>query len=163
MQIYLCIRRCHAKYRVQWFVLSMPGSISSGISSQAASHAPSPARHSASLRRLMRLATTRASLTSLPASSGSVMTGVLMRAAAVIRISLRRGIPSVTLASPRPAMWKVLRVIWVEGSPTDCAASTPTASPAATSERMYLSCISCSNSLASTEPGGQGSAGCVRC
>jgi hypothetical protein len=39
-------------------------------------------------------------------------TRTLMRAAAVMRISRKRGIPSVTLASPRPAMWKVLSVIY---------------------------------------------------
>lgn len=38
-------------------------------------------------------------------------TRTLICAAAVIRISRKRGIPSVTLASPRPAMWKVLSVI----------------------------------------------------
>lgn len=54
------------------------------------------------------------------------------------RVYLRRGIPSVTLASPRPAMWKVLSVICVEGSPTDCAASTPTASPGAASDLQML-------------------------
>ena len=45
------------------------------------------------------------------------MTGVLILDAAVMRISRRRGIPSVTLASPRPAMWNVLSVICVLGSP----------------------------------------------
>ena len=38
--------------------------------------------------------------------------------------------------SPLPAKWKVFRVIWVEGSPMDCAASTPTGSPGSTMERM---------------------------
>lgn len=33
---------------------------------------------------------------------------------------LSLGIPSVTFISPRPAKWKVLSVICVEGSPTDC-------------------------------------------
>jgi hypothetical protein len=41
-----------------------------------------------------------------------------------------------------PAIWKVLRVIWVEGSPTDWAAITPTASPGATRDLMYLKSIS---------------------
>lgn len=35
------------------------------------------------------------------------MTGVATSLAAVIRISLSRGIPRVTLASPRPAKWNV--------------------------------------------------------
>ena len=52
-----------------------------------------------------------------PLRSGSVMTGVLILDAAVIRISRRRGMPSVTFASPRPAMWNVLSVICVDGSP----------------------------------------------
>jgi hypothetical protein len=34
-------------------------------------------------------------------------------------------IPSVTFISPLPAKWKVLRVICVLGSPTDCAARIP--------------------------------------
>ena len=38
-------------------------------------------------------------------------------------------------------MWKVLRVIWVEGSPTDCAAITPTASPGCTMHLWYLTYI----------------------
>ena len=32
---------------------------------------------------------------------------------------LSRGIPRVTFISPLPAKWKVLRVIWVDGSPID--------------------------------------------
>jgi hypothetical protein len=59
----------------------------------------------------MRLASTCASAAPRPGASGSVITGVLMRGAAVMRISRSRGMPSVTLASPRPAMWKVLSVI----------------------------------------------------
>ena len=61
--------------------------------------------------------------------SGSVMSGVDGCCEATMMISRMRGMPRVTLASPRPAWWKVLRVICVEGSPTDCAASSPTASP----------------------------------
>ena len=76
---------------------------------------------------------------------GTSMAGVLMLALAVISISLsinsthpalhmytrsqlgynytnlKRGIPRVTFISPRPAKWNVFRVIWVEGSPIDCA------------------------------------------
>jgi hypothetical protein len=38
-------------------------------------------------------------------------------------------------------MWNVLRVICVDGSPTLCAATTPTASPGGTMLRAYLTCI----------------------
>ena len=38
----------------------------------------------------------------MPGRMGSVMTGVLMDCAAVMNSSRRRGIPSVTFASPRP-------------------------------------------------------------
>lgn len=54
-----------------------------------------------------------------------------------------RGIPKVTFISPLPAKWKVLRVIWVEGSPIDWAARRPTASPGSHSERCHLYCKSC--------------------
>ena len=40
-----------------------------------------------------------------------------------------------------PAIWKVLRVIWVEGSPTLWAAMTPTASPGAARLLMYFNSI----------------------
>ena len=60
---------------------------------------------------------------------GRVITGVASFLAAAMSNSRRRGIPSVTLASPRPAKWKVLRVICVDGSPTDWPAMHPTASP----------------------------------
>lgn len=56
-----------------------------------------------------------------------------------------RSISRLTLWKVRstvPAMWKVLRVIWVEGSPTLWAAMTPTASPGAARLRMYFSSIS---------------------
>ena len=49
------------------------------------------------------------------------MMGVLMRAAAVMMISRNLGMPSVTLASPRPALWKVFSVICVDGSPEGAA------------------------------------------
>jgi len=83
------------------------------------------------------------------------MEGVLISRLAVMMISRNRGIPRVTLASldgnngwlkwrpygsrlayPLPALWKVLRVICVEGSPIDCAASRPTASPGSTIQRL---------------------------
>mmetsp|Transcript_37319 Transcript_37319/g.92763 ORF Transcript_37319/g.92763 Transcript_37319/m.92763 type:complete len:217 (-) Transcript_37319:1414-2064(-) len=65
-----------------------------------------------------------------------------------MRSSRRRGIPRVTLASPRPAKWKVLSVICVEGSPTDCAATHPTASPGAARLLRYRRFISRVNSSA---------------
>lgn len=37
----------------------------------------------------------------------------------VIKISFNLGIPKVIFAAPCPAKWKVFRVIYVEGSPTD--------------------------------------------
>mmetsp|Transcript_27715 Transcript_27715/g.66797 ORF Transcript_27715/g.66797 Transcript_27715/m.66797 type:complete len:232 (+) Transcript_27715:1455-2150(+) len=43
-------------------------------------------------------------------------------------ISRSRGIPRVTFA-PAPAKWNVFNVICVDGSPIDCAAIQPTASP----------------------------------
>lgn len=46
------------------------------------------------------------------------------------RSSWRRGTPRVTFLSDTPAKWKVLRVIWVVGSPIDWAATEPIASPA---------------------------------
>jgi hypothetical protein len=48
------------------------------------------------------------------------MNGVLQGFPAAMINSLRRGIPRVTFTSPFPAKWKVLRVIWVDGSPMDC-------------------------------------------
>ena len=71
--------------------------------------------------------------------TGTVIWGVLMEAEAVMMISRSLGIPSVTLPAPWPARWKVLSVIWVDGSPTLCAASAPTASPGAAKDRAYLS------------------------
>lgn len=53
------------------------------------------------------------------ASIGMSIEGVLILALAVMSISRSLGIPRVTFISPRPAKWKVLRVIWVDGSPTD--------------------------------------------
>ena len=47
--------------------------------------------------------------------------------------SMSLGRPSVTFLSFTPAKWNVLRVIWVPGSPIDCAVTTPTASPGSAS------------------------------
>ena len=69
---------------------------------------------------------------------GKTMEGVLMTLAAVIRISLSLGMPNVTLAPPCPAKWKVFNVIWVLGSPTDCAAIGPTHSPGWINELKYF-------------------------
>ena len=66
------------------------------------------------------------------------MDGVLSVLEAVMSNSRRRGMPRVTFAPPCPAKWNVLRVICVEGSPTDCAASVPTFSPGAASDRTHL-------------------------
>ena len=77
-----------------------------------------------------------------------VIFGVLIFRLATMMISRRRGTPSVTLPAPKPAKWKVLRVIWVDGSPIDWAANTPTASPGSINERKYLSSISARNFFA---------------
>ena len=58
-----------------------------------------------------------------------------------MRISLNLGIPRVTFISPLPAKWKVFRVIWVDGSPIDWAARTPTGSPGSAIEHWNLRCI----------------------
>ena len=55
--------------------------------------------------------------------------GVLILALEVKSNSLRRGIPKVKLTPPWPAKWKVFNVIWVDGSPIDCAPVQPTHSP----------------------------------
>lgn len=47
----------------------------------------------------------------LPSWKGHVITGVLISLEAVIKISCRRGIPSVTFISPRPARWNVFSLI----------------------------------------------------
>ncbi len=54
--------------------------------------------------------------------------GVLMFLARLM-ISVSRGTPRVTFFADTPAKWKVLRVIWVVGSPMDWAATVPMASP----------------------------------
>lgn len=48
------------------------------------------------------------------------------------------GRPSVTFLSDTPAKWKVFNVIWVVGSPTDCEAIHPTASPAGAKDLKNL-------------------------
>lgn len=40
---------------------------------------------------------------------------------AALMISLMRGTPRVMFMEATPAKWKVLSVIWVPGSPMDCA------------------------------------------
>jgi hypothetical protein len=47
----------------------------------------------------------------------------------VVINSFNLGTPNVTLAPPCPAKWKVLSVIYVDGSPNDYAATAPTGSP----------------------------------
>ena len=66
------------------------------------------------------------------------MHGVLMFEGVVIKISFSLGIPSVILAPPCPAKWKVFNVIYVDGSPILCAAIVPTFSPALTNDFKYL-------------------------
>ena len=61
----------------------------------------------------------------------TVSTGVFIFDDALISSS-NLGTPSVTFLALLPALWNVLRVICVVGSPTDCAAMVPTISPAAT-------------------------------
>ena len=48
---------------------------------------------------------------------------------ATFKISFKRGTPEVTFLEATPAKWNVFKVIWVAGSPIDCAAKTPTISP----------------------------------
>ena len=69
------------------------------------------------------------------------MLGVFSLSVAVINISLKRGIPNVTLAPPCPAKWKVFKVIYVDGSPIDYAAVAPTPSTAWAKELKYLALI----------------------
>mmetsp|Transcript_44022 Transcript_44022/g.135880 ORF Transcript_44022/g.135880 Transcript_44022/m.135880 type:complete len:309 (+) Transcript_44022:922-1848(+) len=56
--------------------------------------------------------------------------------------STSRGTPSVTFLDEIPALWNVLRVICVAGSPHDCAAMGPIISPAGQSDCRYLRRIS---------------------
>jgi DUF1009 family protein len=64
------------------------------------------------------------------------MIGVEMSLAALM-ISLMRGTPSVTFMEATPAKWKVLSVICVAGSPNECAATAPTASPGCMTGRSF--------------------------
>jgi len=61
--------------------------------------------------RLASLHYMRCDASGMPSSTGRRMMGVLIFCEAVMTISRRRGIPSVTLAAPWPAKWKVLSVI----------------------------------------------------
>jgi hypothetical protein len=65
------------------------------------------------------------------------MIGVLMKRVALM-ISLRRGTPYVMFIEATPAKWKVLRVIYVLGSPIDYAQMAPTASPGCTTASLYF-------------------------
>jgi len=47
-------------------------------------------------------------------------------------ISVNHGTPYVICILATPAKWKVFNVIWVPGSPIDCAAIAPTQSPGVT-------------------------------
>ena len=70
----------------------------------------------------------------------TVRTGVFIFVDALINSS-KRGTPNVTFFALFPALWNVFNVIWVVGSPTDCAAMVPTISPGAT----ILACHFCIN------------------
>mmetsp|Transcript_45944 Transcript_45944/g.89767 ORF Transcript_45944/g.89767 Transcript_45944/m.89767 type:complete len:218 (-) Transcript_45944:2296-2949(-) len=79
----------------------------------------------------------RACASSSSPRTGTDMVGVERFLEAVMMISRSRGMPRVTFA-PEPARWKVLRVICVDGSPTDWPAMHPTASPGAQSALPYF-------------------------
>mmetsp|Transcript_24647 Transcript_24647/g.57395 ORF Transcript_24647/g.57395 Transcript_24647/m.57395 type:complete len:307 (+) Transcript_24647:583-1503(+) len=57
---------------------------------------------------------------------------------AALMISLIRGTPRVMFIDATPAKWNVLSVICVPGSPMDWAPTAPTAVPASTCARTYL-------------------------
>mmetsp|Transcript_110788 Transcript_110788/g.309615 ORF Transcript_110788/g.309615 Transcript_110788/m.309615 type:complete len:246 (+) Transcript_110788:2051-2788(+) len=61
---------------------------------------------------------------------------------ATLMSSFKRGTPNVTFLAPTPAKWKVFNVICVAGSPTLCAARTPTESPACAQDFMKRCLIS---------------------
>ena len=61
-------------------------------------------------------------------TSLQLIMGVLIALAAFM-ISFMRGTPRVTFIDATPAKWKVLSVIWVPGSPIDCAPTAPTVEP----------------------------------
>ena len=108
----------------------------------------SSARRTRRRRRARLFAASTSSLNS--SRRGRVITGVASFLAAAMSSSRRRGMPSVTLASPRPAKWNVFRVICVDGSPTDCAATHPTASPGTANESRNFKRIRVSNSVLDT-------------
>lgn len=68
-------------------------------------------------------------------TSLQLIIGVLMTLAALM-ISFIRGTPRVTFMEATPAKWKVLSVIWVPGSPIDCAPTAPTVEPAGDKPRV---------------------------
>ena len=70
-------------------------------------------------------------------SACTVRIGVLIFEDALISSS-SLGNPSVTFLAEFPAWWNVLSVICVVGSPTDCAAITPTISPGATIDLYHF-------------------------
>mmetsp|Transcript_48746 Transcript_48746/g.143887 ORF Transcript_48746/g.143887 Transcript_48746/m.143887 type:complete len:400 (-) Transcript_48746:817-2016(-) len=78
-----------------------------------------------------------------------LMSGVEQDFEPVWTISRSLGMPSVTLAPPCPARWKVFSVICVLGSPMLCAAITPTASPGSARALMYFRCMKSAKSCAS--------------
>mmetsp|Transcript_4444 Transcript_4444/g.15604 ORF Transcript_4444/g.15604 Transcript_4444/m.15604 type:complete len:205 (+) Transcript_4444:1069-1683(+) len=55
-----------------------------------------------------------------------------------LMISLIRGTPCVMFMEATPAKWKVLRVIWVVGSPTLWEQMAPTGVPGSTRARWYF-------------------------
>src|SRR5690242_12485816 len=84
-----------------------------------------------------RALTIRAADSEILFDNSQVMTGVEMVDEALM-ISLIRGTPCVMDIPATPAKWKVFSVIWVPGSPIDCAPIAPTAWPGWTRERWYL-------------------------
>ena len=67
------------------------------------------------------------------------------------KISSIRGTPRVTFdLDATPTLWKVFKVNCVVGSPTDCAAMTPTISPGWTNACLYFKkMVSNNNCIAS--------------
>ena len=72
--------------------------------------------------------TTRAEISLSAATSLLEIIGVLIVLEALM-ISLIRGTPRVTFIEATPAKWNVFKVIWVPGSPIDCAPTAPTVEP----------------------------------
>ena len=70
---------------------------------------------------------------------------------ATLIISVSRGTPSVTFLALTPAKWKVLRVIYVVGSPKLCAATVPTISPGLARALVNLEEISPNTQFNATE------------